>query len=528
MPSTQPKRVLISVTDKTGIVEFAHELSERGYEIISTGGTAKALKQGEIPVREVEELTGYPEILDGRVKTLHPKIFGALLGIRGNDRHRREMADHSIDPIDLVVVNLYPFEKVVTETVLDEQELIEYVDIGGVTLIRAAAKNFQDVAIVCDPADYPQVLHEISRNPDLRLDFKRELAGKAFAHTARYDAVISSYFRERSKKTEDVFPQEMTLGLKKVQTLRYGENPHQKAALYQETGARSCNWGVVTAKKLQGKELSYNNFLDLESAWNLVSEYPETAAVIVKHNTPCGVAVADRLAEAYRLALACDPISAFGGIVAFNKEVDGETAQEMSKIFLECVIAPGYRPEAMEVFKKKENLRILQLPSFITTAAKEFDVKRVSGGLLVQEKDYAQHTDTKVVTKRAPTAEELSALEFAWRVAKHVKSNAIVLGRGRQTVGLGAGQMSRVDALRVSWMKFSQQQPLIVGGAQKPPLVLASDAFFPFRDCVDEASKMGITAIIQPGGSVRDAESIQAANEYNMAMVFTGMRHFRH
>lgn len=521
------KRVLISVTDKTGIVEFAHELSQRGYDIISTGGTAKALKQGEVPVREVEELTGFPEILDGRVKTLHPKVFGALLGLRDNERHRKEMAAHDIDPIDIVVVNLYPFEKVVTgERGLDEQELIEYIDIGGVTLIRAAAKNFRDVAILCDPGDYTQVLHELSNYPQIRMETKRALAAKAFAHTARYDAVISSYFRERNTDEEEIFPQEMTLGLKKIQTLRYGENPHQKAALYQESGARSVDWGVVTAKKLQGKELSYNNFLDLESAWNAVSEFQQPAAVIVKHNTPCGVALADRTAEAFRLAMACDPMSAFGGIVALNKEVDGETAQETAKIFLECIIAPGYKPEALEVFKKKENLRILQLPSFITTAAREFDVKRVSGGLLVQQKDYAQHTETRVMTKRAPTPEEMASLEFAWRVVKHVKSNAIVFSRGLQTVGLGAGQMSRVDALRVAWMKLNQQQPLILG-SQKP-LVLASDAFFPFRDCVDEAAKMGIAAIIQPGGSVRDADSIQAANEYGMAMVFTGMRHFRH
>lgn len=346
------KRVLISVTDKSGIVEFAHELSQRGFEIITTGGTAKALKQGEVPVREVEELTGFPEILDGRVKTLHPKVFGALLGIRANERHQQDMREHDIEPIDLVVVNLYPFEKVVTSTGLDEQELMEYIDIGGVTLIRAAAKNFQDVTIVCDPSDYPQVLHELSTYPKIRAETRRALAGKAFAHTARYDAVIASYFRERSK-ADDIFPNEMTLGLKKAQTLRYGENPHQKAALYQETGARSVPWGIVTAKKIQGKELSYNNFLDLESAWNLASEFHQTAAVIVKHNTPCGVALADRSAEAYRLALACDPMSAFGGIAAFNKEIDGETATELTKIFLECVIAPAYKPEALEIFKKK-------------------------------------------------------------------------------------------------------------------------------------------------------------------------------
>src|ERR1017187_236150 len=340
------KRVLISVTDKAGIVEFAHELEKLGYEIISTGGTAKALKQGEIKVRQVEDLTGYPEILDGRVKTLHPKIFGALLAIRGNERHQKDMKTHEIQPIDLVVVNLYPFERVVTQERLEEQELIEYIDIGGVTLLRAAGKNFHDVGIVCEPADYAPVLEELKSLGSLSLDTRRRLAGKAFAHTARYDAVIASYFRERSQE-KDIFPQEMTIGLKKVQALRYGENPHQKAALYQETGARSVEWGVVTAKQLQGKELSFNNYLDLESSWNLASEFQQTAVVIVKHNTPCGAAVADKLIEAYKAALACDPTSAFGGIVALNRELDAETAPEMVKIFLECVIAPGYSREAL-------------------------------------------------------------------------------------------------------------------------------------------------------------------------------------
>lgn len=520
------KRALISVTDKTGIVEFAHALTEVGWDVISTGGTAKKLKQAEIAVREVEDITGFPEILDGRVKTLHPKVFGGVLAIRGNERHRKDMSSHEIEPIDMVIVNLYPFEKVVSDTVLEEQELLEYIDIGGVTLLRAAGKNFHDVATVCDPADYVALQAELKESGgSLKLETRRRLAAKAFAHTARYDAVISSYFRERSND-KDIFPQEFTIGLRRVQELRYGENPHQRAALYQETGARSVDWGVVTARKIQGKELSYNNYLDLESSWNLVSEFQQTAAVIVKHNTPCGVALGDTTLEAYKAAMACDPMSAFGGIVAFNKEIDGPTAEEMSKIFLECVIAPGYRSEAIEVFKRKENLRVLQLQSLITTAAKEFDVKRVSGGLLVQEKDYGRATDFKVMTKRAPTAEEMAALEFSWRVVKHVKSNAIVLGRGVQTVGLGAGQMSRIDALRVAWMKVQQQQPLIL--ANQRPLVLASDAFFPFRDCVDEASKIGVSAIIQPGGSVRDEDSVRAANDVGIAMVFTGMRHFRH
>ncbi len=520
------KRALISVTDKAGVVEFAHELVGLGFEIVSTGGTSKKLIQGEIPTREVETLTGFPEILDGRVKTLHPKIFGALLAVRENPRHQRDLTTHAIDTIDLVVVNLYPFEKVVADHALDEKELLEYIDIGGVTLLRAAAKNFHDVAIVCDPADYPKVLTELTQGQGrLSLETRRRLAGKAYAHTARYDAVISSYFRERSLEA-DIFPEEMTVGLRKMQSLRYGENPHQKAALYQETGARSVDWGIVTAKKLQGKELSYNNYLDLESAWNLVHEFSETAAVIVKHNTPSGVAQATRPVEAYRLALACDPISAFGGIAAFNKEVDGETAEEMAKIFLECIIAPGFRPEAMEVFKKKENLRVLQLPGRINSAAREFDVRRVSGGLLVQEKDLGVTAERRVVTKRSPSPEEIVSLDFGWRVAKHVKSNAIVLSRGLQTLGIGAGQMSRIDSMKLAWMKMNQQQPLILGSQR--PLVMASDAFFPFRDTVDEASKLGVSAIIQPGGSMRDADSIAAANEYNMAMVFTGMRHFRH
>jgi phosphoribosylaminoimidazolecarboxamide formyltransferase/IMP cyclohydrolase len=523
--SKSPKRALISVNDKSGIVEFAHELAEFGYEIISTGGTAKALKQGEVPVREVEELTGFPEILEGRVKTLHPKIFGALLARRGDPGHQKDMAKHDIEPIDIVVVNLYPFEQHVTKNVLEENEILELIDIGGVTLLRAAGKNYHDVAIVCDPNDYPQILRELKDNGEVSLAYKRRLAAKAFAHTARYDAVISSYFRERSKDV-DPFPQEMTIGMIKESGLRYGENPHQKAALYRETGARSVEWGIVTAKKLQGKELSYNNYLDLDAAWNLVNEFNDTACVIVKHNNPCGVAIAQKTDEAFRLAQACDPLSAFGGIVGMNKEIDGQTAEEMTKIFLECVIAPGYTREALDVFKKKENLRLLQLPSRITAAAKEFDVRRISGGLLVQEKDYSVYTETKVVTKRAPTAEEMASLEFGWRVAKHVKSNAMILTRGLQTIGVGAGQMSRVDALKVGWMKYQQQQALIVG--HQKPIVLAGDAFFPFRDCVDEAAKVGVSAIIQPGGSVRDEDSIRACNDHNIAMLFTGMRHFRH
>lgn len=519
------KRALISVSEKNGLVEFASQLVHFGYEIVSTGGTTKALKQGEVPVREVQDITGFPEILEGRVKTLHPKIFGALLAHRGDVRHEKELASHAIELIDMVVVNLYPFEKVVSENVLEEKELLEYIDIGGVALLRASAKNFHDITVVCESDDYPQILHELSDYGHIRLETRRRFAAKAFAHTARYDAVIASYFRERSPKAE-LFPQEFTLGLRKVLDLRYGENPHQKAALYEETGARSCEWGIVTAKKLQGKELSFNNILDLEAAWNLISEFQEPGAVIVKHNNPCGIALADRPVEAFRKALACDPMSAFGGIVAFNRDVDGETASEMVKMFMECAIAPAYQPEALELFKKKENVRVLEHASYLTTAAHELDVKRVSGGALVQEKDYPQRLEFKTVTKRAPTPIEIASLDFAWKVVKHVKSNAIVLARERATVGIGAGQMSRIDALKVAAMKLHQKEPILRGHTE--PLVLASDGFFPFRDTVDEAARTGVSAIIQPGGSVRDVESVQAANEMGIAMVFTGMRHFRH
>ncbi|MBI3291597.1 MAG: bifunctional phosphoribosylaminoimidazolecarboxamide formyltransferase/IMP cyclohydrolase [Elusimicrobia bacterium] len=521
------KRALISVSDKTGIVEFAHALTGLQFELVSTDGTAKMLRQGEIPVQTVEELTGFPEILQGRVKTLHPKIFGALLARRGDPNHERELAQLGIEPFDLVVVNLYPFERIVTEHHLVEEELVEYIDIGGVALLRAAAKNFQHVTAVCDPNDYPKVLEalqEEGQDGNTSLEFRRALAAKAFTHTARYDAVISAYFRERGK-VRDPFPNELALGFKKAQDLRYGENPHQRAALYRETGARSLEWGVATAKQLQGKELSFNNLGDMEAAWQLVNEFSQPAAVVIKHHNPCGVAVAETLVEALRRALASDPVSAFGGVIGFNKEVNQETAQETLKMFFECLIAPGFRPEALEAFRSKEKLRLLQHPSHLT-APHELDIKRISGGILLQERDYPTLAEMKTVTKRAPTPEELISLDFAWRVAKHVTSNAIVLARGSGTLGIGAGQMSRIDALRVAVMKMSQQQQLIL--TVQLPLVMASDAFFPFRDCVDEAAKAGISAIIQPGGSIRDDETIKAANEYGLAMVFTGIRHFRH
>jgi phosphoribosylaminoimidazolecarboxamide formyltransferase/IMP cyclohydrolase len=520
MPETPEKRrALISVWNKNQIVEFAHGLSQLGIHILSTGGTSKTLRQAEIPVQEVSDLTGFPEILDGRVKTLHPRVFGGLLGLRNKEEHTREMAQHGIPPIDMVIVNLYPFETACEDTSLPEEELFEYIDIGGSALLRAASKNFTHVAPVCDPDDYPLILEELNNCGALSLETRRRLAAKAFGHTAHYDAVIASVFRQKAGVKD--FPVELTEGLRKKQDLRYGENPHQKAALYQTSGGKA--WGVVGSKVLQGKQVSFNNYLDSDAAWRLVTSFSSPACVIVKHNNPCGVGEAEVQVDSFHQALATDPVSAFGGIVGFNRTVHGETALELSKLFLECVIAPGFSPEAREILAKKTNLRLLEQPTLLSDPF-EWDVRCISGGFLVQEQDLHRPVETQVVTRRAPTPQEQMSLAFAWQVVKHVKSNAIVLARGRQTAGVGAGQMSRIDALKVA--RFKMQQTVL------PPnpsaLVLASDGFFPFRDTVDEAAKMGVSAIIQPGGSVRDEETIAAANANGMAMVFTSVRHFRH
>lgn len=513
------RRALLSVTDKTGVVDLAHRLTELGAEIISTGGTASALRQAEINVTEVSALTGFPEIMDGRVKTLHPKIFGALLALPDKPEHKQAMATHGITPLDLIAVNLYPFEKVIEGQKLSDEELIEYVDIGGVSLLRAAAKNYKNVLVISDPKDYGLVLQELQSPLGVSDELRHKLAVKAFAHTSHYDAVISSHLKTRWGLKEK-FAEETTIGLRKITSLRYGENPHQEAALYKESGSPA--WGVVSANVLQGKEISFNNYLDCEAAWQMALSFTDPVAVIVKHNNPCGVATATTPAQAYRWALMCDPVSAFGGIVGFNRAVDRETAEELTKLFLECVIAPSFHPEALEILKAKKNLRLLEQPTQLN-APYAMDIRRISGGYLLQDPDQPPVIDLKVVTKRAPTEAERVALDFAWRVAKHVKSNAIVLARGRQTVGVGAGQMSRIDSVRIAASKMKQAK-LDVGES----LVLASDAFFPFRDTVDEAAKIGVTAIVQPGGSLRDAESIQAADEANIAMVFTGVRHFRH
>jgi phosphoribosylaminoimidazolecarboxamide formyltransferase/IMP cyclohydrolase len=513
------KRALFSVSNKNQIVELAHGLSGLGVEILSTGGTAKSLRQAEIKVQEVSDLTGFPEILDGRVKTLHPKVFGGLLARREKADHSRDLEKHGIPQIDLVVVNLYPFETVCSDGSLPEEEMLEYIDIGGSALLRAAAKNYDHVAPLCDAEDYPLALEELNERGSLSRETRWRLAAKAFGHTAHYDAVIASVFRQKAKITG--FPAEIAPGLRKKQDLRYGENPHQKAALYQESGTRA--WGVVGAKVLQGKAVSFNNYLDCDAAWRLVSSFTNPACVIIKHNNPCGAAEAETPVEAFRRAYAADPLSAFGGIVGFNRSVDAETAEELSKLFLECVMAPGYRPEAREVLAKKANLRLLEQPTLLADPY-EWDIRRISGGFLAQEQDMPRPVDTKVVTRRAPSPEEQLSLAFAWQVAKQVKSNAIVLARGRATAGIGAGQMSRIDALKVAHMKLQQQKIAL----NPLPLVLASDGFFPFRDTVDEAVKIGVSAIIQPGGSVRDEESVAATNEHGLAMLFTGVRHFRH
>jgi len=525
------KRALISVSDKSGIVEFARKLAKRGIEIISTGGTAKTLREAGIKVKDVSKVTGFPEMLDGRVKTLHPKIHAGLLALRDNPEHREQLKEQKIDPIDMVVANLYPFEKVATQYPITHhpspipQEVIENIDIGGPSMLRSGAKNFKDVVVITDPQDYNKVLEEMKKKQgEVSLETRQYLATKVFQRTASYDSAITSYF------TQEKFPEKIVLPLEKISDLRYGENPHQKAALYKITDYQLQIAGLTKAKQLRGKELSYNNWLDLESAYSLVQEFENPACVIIKHNNPCGVAEAvDQplgLLEAYKNAYACDTVSAFGGIIGFNREVDEKTAEEVSKLFVECIIAPAYSKKAKEIFSKKKDLRLLELAirQVSGLAGKQLEFRQISGGMLVQDKDTLLGLDNlKTVTKRKPSTEEMQSLKFAWKVAKYVKSNAIILAWGRQTVGIGAGQMSRIDALKIATVKMSQMFPLT-----RSPLVLASDAFFPFPDIVEEAGKIGVTAIIQPGGSLRDQDSIDACNKQNIAMVFTGVRHFRH
>jgi len=514
-------RALISVSDKTGIVEFSRELARYKIEILSTGGTAKLLREAGLAVMDVSEFTGFPEMLDGRVKTLHPKVHGGLLGMRSNPAHVAKMKEHGIEPIDMVVVNLYPFEATVAKEGCTLEEAIENIDIGGPTMLRSAAKNHPDVTVIVDHNDYRRVLDEMAENKGSVCPATNyALAVKVFQHTAAYDGAISNYLGARLGAEVEEYPATFTLQVKKAQDLRYGENPHQSAAFYVEKDVREpC---VANAVQLQGKELSFNNIIDLDAAIETVKEFRDLpAAVIIKHTNPCGVALAGAPLDAYLKARECDPVSAFGGIVGFNRIVDGAAARELSSTFLEAVIAPGYTEEALEIFKAKKNVRVMQAPVLTSSEQSGYDLKKVGGGLLIQGRDLGmvRAADCRVVTVRPPSAAELAALDFAWKVCKHVKSNAIIFSTKDQTVGIGAGQMSRVDSSRIAVQK-----------AQLPTkgTVLASDAFFPFRDGVDAAAEAGVIAIIQPGGSVRDEEVIKAADEHGMAMVFTGMRHFRH
>jgi len=514
------QRAILSVTDKTGLVDFARKLSGMSVELISTGGTAKLLRDSGIRVKDISELTGFPEMLDGRVKTLHPKVHGGILHRRESASHRTAVAEHGIEPIDMVVVNLYAFEKTAAKPGVHFEELIENIDIGGPSMIRSAAKNFQDVAVVTSPTDYDAIAEELSKSGgELSSATKWRLAQKAFATTAAYDSAIASTLERVSANgqfefhTESGFPNTLRLSFNKIADLRYGENPHQKAAMYSDGSSA----GVANGRQLQGKELSYNNIVDLQAAWDLAQEFEEPVCAIIKHTNPCGTATGKTLVEAYQKALECDPVSAFGGVIGVNRTVDSEAAEEMAKLFLEVIAAPSFGDAAKAKFASKKNLRLVE----INHAPQKWVLKNVSGGILVQDADMRslQEADLKVVTKRPPTAEEKRALLFAWKVCKHVKSNAILYARDGQTVGVGAGQMSRVDSCRIGAMKAV----LPLKGT-----VAASDAFFPFPDGVEEIAKVGATAIIQPGGSVRDKEVIEAADRSGMAMIFTGVRHFRH
>jgi len=514
-------RALISVSDKTGIVEFARDLREQGVEILSTGGTARLLAENGVEVVEVSDYTGFPEMMDGRVKTLHPKVHGGILGRRGTDE--AVMAEHGIGPIDLVVVNLYPFEQTVARPDCDLPTAIENIDIGGPTMVRAAAKNHAAVTIVVDAGDYATVLEEIRTHGAVTDATRFDLAVKAFEHTAAYDGAIANYLgRIQGDGTKAEFPRTFNLQVKQVQTMRYGENPHQKAAFFVEKNAPVGS--IANARQLQGKELSYNNIGDTDAALECVKQFDGApACVIVKHANPCGVAVGASLREAYDRAYQTDPESAFGGIIAFNGELDGETAAAIvERQFVEVIIAPKVSAAALEAVAAKKNVRLLECGEWPSEAAGRLDYKRVNGGLLVQDADLLLTNELKVVTKRQPSEQEMADLLFSWRVAKFVKSNAIVYGRDAMTIGVGAGQMSRVNSARIAAIK-AEHAGLEVKGA-----VMASDAFFPFRDGIDSAAEAGISAVIEPGGSMRDEEVIAAADEHGMAMVFTGMRHFRH
>jgi phosphoribosylaminoimidazolecarboxamide formyltransferase / IMP cyclohydrolase len=539
------RRALLSVSDKTGLVDFARSLRELGVELLSTGGTAKTLREAGLEVRDVSDVTGFPEMMDGRVKTLHPRIHGGILAVRDNPEHARALEEHDIGAIDMVVVNLYPFEQTVAREGVTLEEAVEQIDIGGPSMVRSAAKNFKDVAVVTSPEQYPRILQLLTQNDgSLSLKTRSRLALKAFGDTSNYDSAIHYYLAQalppkpiggggvgsvftitemvkpdaagKALEAGEPYPEHVSILLNKHADLRYGENPHQKAALYRTFDEDA---GIARAEVLGGKEMSFNNYVDADAAWQLVCDFDETACAIIKHMNPAGVGTAASLEEAYRRALATDPVSAFGGIVAFNRTVDEAAARALTEIFTEVVVAPDFDDAAAEILKAKKNLRVLRAGE--PRQPSGLDFKRVTGGMLVQTRDThrLRREDLKVVTRREPTEEEFAALMFAWTVCKHTKSNAIVYALDGQTVGVGAGQMSRVDSVRIGAMRAQ----LPVEGS-----VLASDAFFPFRDGLDEAARHGITAVIQPGGSVRDAETVAAADEHGLAMVFTGIRHFRH
>ena len=521
MPKIQ--RAILSVTDKTGLVEFAKNLSDMKVELFSTGGTARLLRDSGIAVKDIAELTGFPEMMDGRVKTLHPKVHGGILHVRGNPEHVAAARQHGIQPIDMVVVNLYAFEKTAARPGVNFDEVIENIDIGGPSMVRSAAKNFRDVAIVTSPDDYSSIAQEISSSGgELSLATRWRLAQKAFATTAAYDSAISStlarisldgnQFQLPAGSPED-FPAVLRFALNKTMDLRYGENPHQRAAMYSD----GSGTGIANGKQLQGKELSYNNIVDLQAAWDLAQEFDQTVCAIIKHTNPSGTATGATLKEAYMRALETDPVSAFGGVIGVNRVIDGDAAEEISKLFVEAIAAPGFDQAARERFATKKNLRLVE----VKPSPDRLTMKYVSGGMLVQDADIRPlgPADLKVVSRRPPSEEEMRALLFAWKVCKHVKSNAIVYARDGQTVGVGAGQMSRVDSCKIGAMKAV----LPLKGT-----VAASDAFFPFPDGVEEIARAGATAVIQPGGSVRDQEVIDTANRLGLAMVFTGVRHFRH
>ncbi|MDR2427083.1 MAG: bifunctional phosphoribosylaminoimidazolecarboxamide formyltransferase/IMP cyclohydrolase [Endomicrobium sp.] len=514
---------LLSVYDKTGLTDFAKELRTLGWKIISSGGTAKMLTDNKIECAEISEITGFPEILDGRVKTLNPKIHGGILAVRDKKDHIEQLEKLGINKIDIVAVSLYPFEKMMNEIPKPEdkkiaQEIIENIDIGGVALLRAAAKNYRDVIVICGVEDYKTVIDSLKNN-SVSEEFKLTLAAKAFRHTAYYDSLISNYL------TYEKFPSHTSIPLNKLSSLRYGENPHQEAVLYGNGNGQNKPI-VISAKQLHGKELSYNNYLDLETAWRLVHEFSDPACAIIKHNNPCGCAEGTDLKDAYLKALSCDPVSAFGGIIAFNKAVGEDTACEIAKLFVECIIAPDYSQGALDIFMQKKNIRLLRQAIPYEEEKNTIEYRMMSYGMLVQDRDNRIFSEMKEMSTRKPTKEENDALDFAWKVCKHVKSNAIILVRGRQTVGIGAGQMSRIDSLQIALKKMKEAAIAINEKAYS--LVLASDAFFPFPDVVETSAKAGVTAIIQPGGSIKDQESINAANVNGIAMVATGMRHFKH